>query len=432
MRARPKSRILTWPLGWSWMFPGFRSRWTTPVRVGEGEPVADLLHHRELPAEVRRGPAADRLAQVAALEELHRHVGEAVLLAEVEDGDDVRVVELRRGLGLALEARRKSGSSARARRDRLEGHVAVQERVVGLVDLAHRALADLPDDPVLADVGRGPSTARPPGTPGAGARADSSLVRRMSAESYHASLKGSALLEGGPSGRLARTGSGPRETAEQPSLAGRPAGPARPASRAPTPSAKAGRREPPARSAAAPGLGRQPAGLLRSRPETRPGGRRPPSRPRGAPGSTFISSNAALATPPRACLPQRRQRPPRHGRGRRAPRSSTCRAAGVLRVQLERPLGLPRRLREVARVELAPGQFHLGVDHGRSEVRDLGRRRAAIRGGRRPTRAAPTSRRRPPAARPGRRAIRSPHLRAAGTAAAAASRSGPPPSAPPT
>jgi hypothetical protein len=118
--------------------------------VREGEPLAQLLHDRELLAEVG-GARADQVAQVPALEQLHRHVGEPVLLAEVVDGDDVRVVEPRRRLRLVPEALPEVGVGGERGRDRLDRHVPVEQRVVGPVHLAHRTLADLLDDTVLAD-----------------------------------------------------------------------------------------------------------------------------------------------------------------------------------------------------------------------------------------------------------------------------------------
>ena len=86
-----------------------------------------------------------------ALEELHRHVEEAVLLPEVVHGDDVRVVEERRRLRLALEALQGLVAGGDPGAERLQGHEAVEDRVPGLVDLAHRAAAELADDLVLAD-----------------------------------------------------------------------------------------------------------------------------------------------------------------------------------------------------------------------------------------------------------------------------------------
>ena len=72
------------------------------------------------------------------------------------DGDDVRVVEQRRRLRLALEALERLVAGPRPRGERLQGDEAVEDGVVGLVDLAHRAAAELADDPVLADHARDP------------------------------------------------------------------------------------------------------------------------------------------------------------------------------------------------------------------------------------------------------------------------------------
>ena len=71
------------------------------VRVGQplGHLAADLDR-----LDRRNRALLHALAQVGALEQLHREVGHAVGLAEVEGGDDVRVVELARGLGLDEEA----------------------------------------------------------------------------------------------------------------------------------------------------------------------------------------------------------------------------------------------------------------------------------------------------------------------------------------
>ena len=63
--------------------------------VREGEAVGDL--QRDLDRLVGGQLAfLQARAQVRALEQLHRHEREIAFLAEVEDGDDVRVVELAR------------------------------------------------------------------------------------------------------------------------------------------------------------------------------------------------------------------------------------------------------------------------------------------------------------------------------------------------
>ena len=119
--------------------------------VGEREAVAQLHHDLELPAQVAERALPQGLAQVEPLEELHRHVGDPGLLAEVEHGDDVRVVEPCRRLRLALEALPELRVGGEGRADRLQGDVPVEKGIVGLVHLAHRTLADLPDDPILPD-----------------------------------------------------------------------------------------------------------------------------------------------------------------------------------------------------------------------------------------------------------------------------------------
>ena len=73
------------------------------VLVRERQALGDLQRdvHR-----LRRGhrALAHARAQLGALQQLHRHVGEVVLLAEIEDGDDVGVRELAGGLRLQHEA----------------------------------------------------------------------------------------------------------------------------------------------------------------------------------------------------------------------------------------------------------------------------------------------------------------------------------------
>ena len=119
------------------------------VRVVErGE---DAVHHVELLVERLQELLVDGVPQVDALEQLHRHVEEAVLLPEVVHGHDVRVVEERRRLRLALEALQGLVAGVEPGGDRLQGHEAVEDRVPGLVDLAHRPAAELADDLVLAD-----------------------------------------------------------------------------------------------------------------------------------------------------------------------------------------------------------------------------------------------------------------------------------------
>ncbi len=87
------------------MLSGFRSRCTIPTPCAFVERAADLTDDDA--QHVVRGHAADALktlAEVLAVEELHRDVRRPFTHPVIEDLDDVGAPELRRGLGLALEA----------------------------------------------------------------------------------------------------------------------------------------------------------------------------------------------------------------------------------------------------------------------------------------------------------------------------------------
>jgi hypothetical protein len=117
--------------------------------VGEVEAAAHVDDHPDLLLEGEAAGVVDGPAELLAVDELHGDVAGglalAVLLdlADLEDGDDVRVVELRRRPGLALESLDRILPPHQGRRDHLERHRPVEERVVGLVDLPHGPLAEL-------------------------------------------------------------------------------------------------------------------------------------------------------------------------------------------------------------------------------------------------------------------------------------------------
>ena len=78
------------------------------LAVRGGEALRDL----ERPVDrllLRHGRAVELAAQRLALEQLRHGVGDAVVRAEVEDREDVRMRERGDGLGLALEARERVG-----------------------------------------------------------------------------------------------------------------------------------------------------------------------------------------------------------------------------------------------------------------------------------------------------------------------------------
>ena len=98
---------------------------------------------------VSRGIAAANLViQVLAVQVLLHQVGRIFLVAEVEDGDDVRVLEAGGDFRFAKEAHAQLVVGEGAGLDR---HLAVEVGIETFVDLAEAAGADFLDDPVLAE-----------------------------------------------------------------------------------------------------------------------------------------------------------------------------------------------------------------------------------------------------------------------------------------
>ena len=102
----------------------------------------------------RQRPPREPLGQRLALEPLHDQEVDAVLVADVVERADVRVIERRDRARLALEARAPiRRRAANSWRQDLDGHSPVQPRVAGAVDLAHAARAERPDDLVRPEAG---------------------------------------------------------------------------------------------------------------------------------------------------------------------------------------------------------------------------------------------------------------------------------------
>ena len=96
--------------------------------------------------------ALDLRGQVAAVDELHAEVVVAVVLTDFVDRHDVRVVEVRGGLGLEPEALKVVGSGEAAGTHHLERERAVQAHLAGLVDHSHTPLGDDLDQLVVAEI----------------------------------------------------------------------------------------------------------------------------------------------------------------------------------------------------------------------------------------------------------------------------------------
>jgi hypothetical protein len=97
-----------------------------PWRVGDLPRDGDRLRDRQR-------PPRDHLRQVLALDQLHHQRAATVALLETVDGGDVRVVELRQELRLALEARQPVGVGGERRREHLDRHLAPQRGVGGAI-----------------------------------------------------------------------------------------------------------------------------------------------------------------------------------------------------------------------------------------------------------------------------------------------------------
>ena len=151
-RATPKSMILAGrPRGRN-RFEGFTSRWTMPCSWAWPEAGEEVQDDGEGELRVGPDPRLDGALEVHALEQLERHEGLPLVIAELVDGDDVRVLEPGRGLALTEEARPGVLVRLPERHD-LQSHVPFERLVAPPVDRPHRPLAQEVHDLVAADSG---------------------------------------------------------------------------------------------------------------------------------------------------------------------------------------------------------------------------------------------------------------------------------------
>ncbi len=149
----PKSAIFGVPSAASRTLAGLMSRWTIPRAMRHGQGAGQGLDD---PGRVldRLGLAADPIRQAAAGEILEREVRQAVVPADLEDLDDVRVVDGGDRAGLGLEPGQVPGPGTGAGADHLEGDEAVEPGLMRLVDDPHAAGAEHPQDLVTRDPGQ--------------------------------------------------------------------------------------------------------------------------------------------------------------------------------------------------------------------------------------------------------------------------------------
>ena len=114
-----------------------------PREMRAGERRRDLAPEAEHVRD-RQRPPGDPVGERFAFEELEDEVLDSVRAADVVEGADVRMVDLRDRFRLALEARAPVDVSGEGGRQDFDGDVAIEPRVARAVD------RPIPPSPILA------------------------------------------------------------------------------------------------------------------------------------------------------------------------------------------------------------------------------------------------------------------------------------------
>ena len=142
---------------------GLRSRWTMPDRwaLSSASQISIAIFRAsgsgrgrlrfERRAAARRGRPAQRLP----FEILEHEEVDAVLMPDVVQRADVRMIERRDRARLALEALAQLRIRRERRRQDLDRHRAIEPRIARPIDLAHATRADERDDFIGAEVHAG-------------------------------------------------------------------------------------------------------------------------------------------------------------------------------------------------------------------------------------------------------------------------------------
>ena len=112
------------------------------------ERVGDLDAERKDGFEFHRA-AADQVLERRTVEELHDEEGAAVVLADVVNGADIGMIQSGSGFGFAAKTLEGLAILREIFGKKLQGDEAAEARVLGLVNHAHAAAAELFDDPVV-------------------------------------------------------------------------------------------------------------------------------------------------------------------------------------------------------------------------------------------------------------------------------------------
>src|SRR5438128_7621715 len=113
--------------------------------MSRGQRVGNLNRDVQRLVEVE-GVVAQALAQGFAFDKLSRDHERGGGLANLVDGDDVRMIKGRCRAGLLLEAVQTVGILRYRGRQQLERHFATQSFVLGQIDFTHPAAVEESDD----------------------------------------------------------------------------------------------------------------------------------------------------------------------------------------------------------------------------------------------------------------------------------------------
>ena len=142
--AMPKSRIFGRPSRCRNRFSGLRSRCTMP-RAWAAASASAMATPISTAFRGRDRSATQTLAQVLAIEQLRHDVRLAVGRPDVVDADDIGMRQLARGPGFNLEPAQTLRIGGKARRQRLDRHIAPESGVARAIHLAHAAGTDEAD-----------------------------------------------------------------------------------------------------------------------------------------------------------------------------------------------------------------------------------------------------------------------------------------------
>jgi hypothetical protein len=114
------------------------------------ERIGDLNCQRENRVSLHR-TVADAMFQRHAIQKLHDDKRLLILLSDLINGTDIRMIQCRRRLRLALEPGQRLRVVGDIVRQELQGNEAVEFNVLGFVDNTHAAAAELLHDAVMRD-----------------------------------------------------------------------------------------------------------------------------------------------------------------------------------------------------------------------------------------------------------------------------------------